>query len=58
MIGINTRVCDLEKFEPAEFTKDKFAIFVLATHYEGDPCDNSKAFHKWMKLECKKAEIP
>jgi NADPH-ferrihemoprotein reductase len=22
---------------------------VLATHYEGDPTDNAKAFHKWLK---------
>jgi sulfite reductase alpha subunit-like flavoprotein len=27
---------------------------VLATHYEGDPTDNAKAFHKWLKIEASK----
>jgi NADPH-ferrihemoprotein reductase len=26
---------------------------VLATHYEGDPTDNAKAFHKWLKNSVK-----
>ena len=24
-------------------------IVVVATHYEGDPCDNTKKFTKWIK---------
>ena len=25
----------------------------VATHYEGDPCDNTKAFYKWFKQQFK-----
>lgn len=24
-------------------------IVIAATHYEGDPCDNTKRFFKWLK---------
>jgi len=31
----------------------------VATHYEGDPCDNTRNFFKWMKAKLKKkAEQP
>lgn len=30
---------------------------MLATHYEGDPTDNAKAFHKWLKIESKKENL-
>ena len=49
ILGINSKVVDLEKFTPEVFCGHKFVIMVLATHYEGDPTDNSKAFHKWIK---------
>lgn len=26
---------------------------VIATHYEGEPCDNTKHFHKWVRNEIK-----
>lgn len=57
ILGIKTRVVDLEKFDAEDFSKNKFAIFVLATHYEGDPTDNAKAFHKWIKLETRLADV-
>lgn len=25
----------------------------MATHYEGDPCDNTKKFYKWLRDEKK-----
>jgi sulfite reductase alpha subunit-like flavoprotein len=39
---------DLDKFTPEDFCSHKFVIMVLATHYEGDPTDNAKAYHKWL----------
>lgn len=29
------------------------AIIIVATHYEGDPCDNTRNFHKWLKKQLK-----
>ena len=52
-IGINSKVVDIEKFTPEEFASHKLAILVLATHYEGDPTDTAKAFHKWLKNSVK-----
>ncbi len=57
-LGVNSKVVDLEKFTPEVFCSHKFAIMVLATHYEGDPTDNSKAFHKWLKQAIKSDEKP
>lgn len=28
-------------------------IICVATHYEGDPCDNTKQFYKWLKQQLK-----
>jgi NADPH-ferrihemoprotein reductase len=28
--------------------RDKAAVFVVATHGEGDPTDNARRFHKWL----------
>lgn len=39
--NLNTKVINLEDFNEEEFMKSKFAIFILATHYEGDPPDNA-----------------
>lgn len=44
---------DLEKFTPEGFAKHTLAILVLATHYEGDPTDNAKQFHKWLLKQTK-----
>ena len=42
-------VVDFNNFNEEEFTQQKLAIIVVATHYEGDPCDNTRNFHKWFK---------
>jgi len=57
LLGINSRVVDLDKFDAEAFTKHKFAIFVLATHYVGEPTDNAKAFHKWIKQSSRGDEV-
>jgi NADPH-ferrihemoprotein reductase len=31
-------------------------VTCMATHYEGDPCDNTKKFFKWMKKCVKEKE--
>lgn len=31
-------------------------IICVATHYEGDPCDNTKKFYKWLKEQVKTPE--
>lgn len=43
----------MEKFTPEDFAKHTLAIMVLATHYEGDPTDNAKQFHKWLLKQTK-----
>lgn len=35
------------------FTKHSVIIICAATHYEGDPCDNTKKFYKWLKEQRK-----
>lgn len=46
--GINATALDLERFDPANVTKDSFAVFLVATYGEGDPTDNAKGFHDWL----------
>ena len=46
-------VVDFNNFSEEAFTKHKLVIVCVATHYEGDPCDNTRAFWKWLKNECK-----
>ena len=53
IIGVNSRVVDMEKFTPEDFVQHSFVIFVLATHYEGDPTDNAKTFGKWLSKQTK-----
>lgn len=45
----NCRVVDFNSFNPEEFVKHKLVIVCIATHYEGDPPDNTKKFYKWLK---------
>jgi len=42
-------VVDFNNFNPEEFPKHKLCVLLVATHYEGDPCDNTKSFYKWFK---------
>lgn len=48
--GFNTKVVDLEDFEPEMIlTQTKRAIFLMATYGEGEPTDNAVSFIKWLK---------
>ena len=46
-----TRVINFEDFSSERFGKetDTLVIICVATHYEGEPCDNTAAFYKWLK---------
>jgi NADPH-ferrihemoprotein reductase len=52
-LGLKSRVVDFDQFNKEEFPKHKLAVIVCSTHYEGDPCDNTKQFHKWIRNELK-----
>eukprot|EP00347_Sterkiella_histriomuscorum_P023964 403332775 len=45
----STKVLDFEHFNVEEFSKHELAIICMSTHYEGDPCDNSKKVYKWLR---------
>ena len=55
MIGAKADVIDFNAFKEETFPKHKLAIIVVATHYEGDPCDNTRNFYKWFKKLLKSA---
>ena len=46
-------VIDFNNFTEDTFTKHNLVIVCVATHYEGDPCDNTRNFYKWLKNACK-----
>ena len=43
------KVIDFMNFKEDEFAKQPLVIVCVATHYEGDPCDNTRNFFKWLK---------
>eukprot|EP01132_Coremiostelium_polycephalum_P005286 gene5286-6579_t len=47
-IGIPCEVVDLETYDPEDLASEYFAMFVVATHGEGDPTDNAKDFYLWL----------
>ena len=50
MLGISeSKVIDFSNFSEDEFAKQKLVVVCVATHYEGDPCDNTRNFHKYLK---------
>ena len=49
VIGFATKVVDLEDFSADTLQKEKFSIFITATYGEGEPTDNARSFHKWLK---------
>ena len=59
-LGItNSKISSFNDFKEDEFGKQPFVINVVATHYEGDPCDDTRKFHKHFKtLLKKKTEKP
>ena len=44
---------DFENFDEEQFLKHELGIFCIATHYEGDPCDNTKKFFKYIREKLK-----
>ena len=53
LLKVNSRVVDFDKFSEEEFLSHKLVIICIATHYEGDPPDNTKRFFKWLKTHVK-----
>ena len=51
-----TQVVDFFNFKEEEFAKQPLVIICIATHYEGDPCDNTRPFYKWFKTLLKKKQ--
>jgi len=49
--GVAVEVLDLETFSDEAFSQHKNVIMVVATYGEGEPTDNSRAFHDWIIKE-------
>ena len=47
--GLIGRVVDLAEVTESSFVKEKKCVFVMATHYEGEPPDNAEQFWKWFE---------
>eukprot|EP00656_Telonema_subtile_P005559 TRINITY_DN12521_c0_g1_i1.p1 TRINITY_DN12521_c0_g1~~TRINITY_DN12521_c0_g1_i1.p1 ORF type:complete len:622 (-),score=223.27 TRINITY_DN12521_c0_g1_i1:70-1935(-) len=50
--GFNPKAVDMEDFEMdgmEELADTGYVVFFTATHGEGDPTDNAKAFYEWLK---------
>lgn len=51
---------DLEEFKSETFAekhRDHLLIFCVATHYEGDPCDNTKKIYRWLRDQRKQKDL-
>jgi len=50
IMGIeDCKVVDFAHFSEDTFASQPIVIVCVATHYEGDPCDNTRDFFKWLK---------
>jgi sulfite reductase alpha subunit-like flavoprotein len=49
VLDLKTKINDFNDFTEEGFPEHALVVCVIATHYEGDPCDNTKKFHKWIK---------
>jgi len=47
-MGFDAQVIDLEDFEGDELIDGEKAIFLMATHGEGEPTDNAMEFFRWL----------
>ena len=52
-IGLRAKVINLADLTMEAFLSNTKAVFLMATHYEGDPPDNAEAFWKWFSDESK-----
>lgn len=52
-LGIPSEVIDFDKFSPEVFEKHDLILVCQATHYEGDPPDNTKKFFKYLRSQLK-----
>ena len=56
--GRSAHVVDCEEFKgPETFPEGALLVMCVATHYEGDPCDNMKKLYKWLR-EARKQKDP
>jgi len=51
--GTIAKVIDLADLTKEQFLNNENAVFLMATHYEGDPPDNAVSFWKWFADEPK-----
>lgn len=51
--GLSARVIDLADINLESFLENTKAVFLMATHYEGEPPDNAEEFWKWFSNEKK-----
>lgn len=50
-IGLKAKIVDLAYVTPDTFKNEKFCIFLMSTHYRGDPPDNAEKFWGWFSNE-------
>lgn len=51
--NLSGRVVDLANITQEEFLTNTNVIFIMATHYEGDPPDNAVKFWSWFSNNAK-----
>lgn len=54
--GLEAKIVDLADINLESFMENKKAVFLMATHYEGNPPDNAAEFWKWFTNENEWAE--
>lgn len=50
---LKAKIIDLAEITLEDFLNNKNCVFLMATHYEGDPPDNAEKFWKWFSDESK-----
>lgn len=49
--GLKAKIIDLADITLDKFLDNKKCVFLMATHYEGDPPDNAAKFWEWFANE-------